>query len=76
MLTDTTTEARAVELEIFRRMSPEQRLMIGFQLSEQVRAFSLAGLRARHPGKSETMLLREYIKIAHDIELPADEKPE
>ncbi|MCB9760496.1 MAG: hypothetical protein H6739_11710 [Alphaproteobacteria bacterium] len=50
---DTTPEAHAVQLQILRSRTGEQRLRMALQLSEDVRAFSRAGIRARHPEYSE-----------------------
>jgi hypothetical protein len=46
---DTTPDAEAVQLAVWRRMSPGQRIELGLQLSEDVRAVTLAGIRSRHP---------------------------
>jgi len=53
---DTTTEAHAVQLQILRSRTGAQRLQMALQLSEDVRAISRAGIRARHPDYSEQEL--------------------
>jgi hypothetical protein len=43
---DTSPEARRVQVEAWRRMTGEERLLLAFQLSEDVRRIAEAG-RAR-----------------------------
>ncbi len=52
-LTDTDPRARAVQIELLRRMSPDERFSLCFQLSDLVSAFSEAGVRAAYPDASE-----------------------
>jgi hypothetical protein len=46
---DTTPEAARVQLEIYRRMPPGQRLRLVLALSDSLRAVVAAGVRTRHP---------------------------
>ena len=46
---DTHPEAYAVQLNLFRRMSPERKLAQVIQLSDDVRVLVTAGVRSRHP---------------------------
>ena len=46
---DTESDAEAVQLDIYRRMTPARRVAIGIQMSLEARATVLAGIRARHP---------------------------
>ena len=57
-LRDTDSGAHAVQLEIYRRMTPEQRLELVCQSVRDGRALTLAGLRLRHPGASEAEIDR------------------
>jgi hypothetical protein len=50
------------QIEILRKMTGEQRLRIGFEITDFVTEFALAGIRYRHPGASDSearRLLRE-----------------
>jgi len=47
---DTTPDADAVQLRLYRAMTSAQRTAIGDQMSEDARATALAAIRARHPG--------------------------
>lgn len=47
----------AVVREAILRMEPAERVRQALELSEQVRALSLAGLRVRHPGCSTLQLV-------------------
>ncbi|MGH9155108.1 MAG: hypothetical protein ACRD1K_04505 [Acidimicrobiales bacterium] len=44
---DTTPEARRVQLDAYRAMSGEERLLLGFALSEDLRRVAEAGDKAR-----------------------------
>jgi len=41
------------QIAIYRRMTGEQLLRIGFEMCDAVRELTLAGIRYRHPGASE-----------------------
>jgi len=50
------------QIRIYRRMTGEQRLRIGFEITDFVTRFALAGIRYRHPEVSDAeaqRLLRE-----------------
>ncbi len=55
---DTDPAAEAVQLEIYRRMTPEQKIHLVCQAIEDSRALSLAGLRFRHPEAPEEEIQR------------------
>ena len=46
---DTTSEAHAVQLMLYRRMGPERRLRVGLELTEMGRRLLRDGIRRRHP---------------------------
>jgi hypothetical protein len=46
---DTSSQANERYFEALRRLSPEQRLQVGAQLTEAVRTLTEAGVRSRHP---------------------------
>lgn len=62
---DTSPEAEAIQLEIFRRMTTAQRLKMALQMSESMRNVALAGLRNRHPEMTEDELFRELMRIMY-----------
>ena len=45
-------------IQILRRMTPEQRLLKAFELSDFSRQLLIHGLRKRHPGVSEAEFAR------------------
>lgn len=60
-----TADARQVE--IYRRMSPSQRLEQAMQMNRQMRVLMDAGLRATHPHLSADERRREIARrIRHD----------
>lgn len=70
MLSDTSPEAAAIQDEIFRRMTPEQRVCIAIEMSESMRNVALAGLRSRRPELNEVELSRELMRIMYDFVPP------
>jgi len=54
---DTGPAAEQVQLDALRRMAPAERIRLAFELSESVRRVTLAGLRARHPDRTDLELV-------------------
>ncbi len=65
---DTSPEAAKVLLDLTRRQTTEQRLRQCFDLIEMTRAFTMAGLRMRHPDASEQELRERYAALVLDRE--------
>ncbi|MCX6376337.1 MAG: hypothetical protein NTU88_09960 [Armatimonadetes bacterium] len=61
---DTTPEALAAQTEVYRKMTPVQRLEIAFDMSLAARELSLARLRMEHPDWTEKQLQREILRYA------------
>ena len=51
------SEGRARQIEIYRRMSPAQRLMTAMQFCMTARKIKAAALRAQHPDWNEEQVL-------------------
>jgi hypothetical protein len=56
---DTTPEAEAVQLDVYRRMTPEKKLQLIFQMNDQLRELLAAGVRLRHPDYGD-----KHVKLA------------
>ena len=63
-MTDTSPSAQAVQLEIQRAMSGEQRLLMAFEMSMFVRELARERIRREHPEWLETEVARELIRLA------------
>jgi hypothetical protein len=50
---DTAPEAAARQREAFRAMTPERRVELAVEMSDQIRAIAESGIRARHPELSD-----------------------
>jgi hypothetical protein len=50
---DTSPEARRVQYELHRRMSPGRKLELVFDMYDTGQRLAIAGLRTRHPDASE-----------------------
>jgi len=71
MFSDTSPEAAQVQNEIFRRMTPEQRVHLALEMSESMRKIARAGLRSRRPDLTEAELSRELLGIMYGFVPPA-----
>lgn len=60
---DTSPTARARQREAFRRMSPEQRVALAAEMSDEVRAITEAGIRDRHPAWADDEVQAELAAI-------------
>lgn len=63
-ISDTTPEAAAVQLEILRKMTGEQRMMLAYEMSMFARELAKAGIRHRYPDWSEAQVDREWLRLA------------
>jgi len=61
---DTNPAAQAVQLEIHRTMSGEQRLLLAFEMSMFARELSCERIRRQHPDWSEKQVTRELLRLA------------
>jgi hypothetical protein len=50
---DTSEEAARVQVEVYRRMAPADRLRVGLELTRMSRDLIAQGIRNRHPEYSE-----------------------
>jgi len=50
---DTSAEAHAAQIEIYRRMTGQERLQVVFRLNHLARATAASGIRSRHPDCTE-----------------------
>ena len=59
---DTTPDAHRKQIEILRKMSPERRALISFELSDNVRQNAIAGIKKLHPNFTQTQIRRELLR--------------
>jgi hypothetical protein len=60
---DTTADAHARQSEIYRRLGGQGRVAVVYRLNQTVKSLALAGIRARHPGYSDTLVERAYTRM-------------
>jgi hypothetical protein len=63
-ITDTTPSAQAIQLQVQRAMSGEQRLLMAFEMSMFARELARERIRREHPEWPETQVARELIRLA------------
>lgn len=64
-ITDTDQATHAVQLGLLRSRSPEQRLGMALQLSDDLLALRCAGIRARHPEYGEAEVEWALRRLVH-----------
>lgn len=60
---DTTPAALAIQREVFRRMTPERRVALALEMSDEIRAVTEAGIRDRHPAWTDDEVQAELVGI-------------
>ena len=63
-ISDTSPEARALQLRIQHAMTGEQRMLLAFEMSEFARELARAGIRRDHPDWTEAQVARELLRLA------------
>jgi len=63
-ITDTNPAAQAVQLDIQRSMSGEQRLLLAYEMSLFARDLNRERIRHEHPEWPETRIARELLRLA------------
>jgi hypothetical protein len=64
-ITDTTPQAAAVQLQLYRAVGPTRRVQIAVELSDVVRQLSLDGIRRRHPEYSEREVAQSFLALVY-----------
>jgi hypothetical protein len=64
VISDTTPEAAACQLEIVRTMSGEQRIQLAYEMSIFVREIAAEGIRHDHPDWTGAQIARELLRRA------------
>jgi len=70
--TDTSTEAEAIQLELLRRMSPEDRIAKMCNLSASLRRMAFDAIRRVHPELNEVAVRLKFIESTYGKELAAE----
>ena len=60
---DTSPEAERVQIEIFRKMTPERRLQLAMELTQTSRNLLASGVRLRHPEYDEEQVHFAVIRL-------------
>lgn len=66
---DTHPEAYRVQIEALRRMSPDRRMAIAVELTEEVRRIAADGVRERHPDYDDETVGRALFRLFYGDEL-------
>jgi hypothetical protein len=50
-------------MQVYRRMSPEARVRVAFEMSEDMRSIALEGIRSRHPEYDDARARRALFRL-------------
>jgi hypothetical protein len=66
---DTSQEAFARQMAAFRAMTPQERVRLAAEMSDELREIVRAGIRARHPAadRAEVQAMLEDILLGPEI---------
>lgn len=73
---DTSKDAHAVQVGIYRAMPASRRSEIAMQMSDDMREVARAGIRARHPDYTEDMVRRALVRLLFGAEVASRMWPE
>ncbi len=59
---DTTVEAARKQFEILRRLTPQKRALISFEISDNIRQIVIAGIKKMHPDFTDTQIKKELLR--------------
>jgi hypothetical protein len=62
-VSDTSSVAQAIQDEIHRTMTGEQRVMLAFEMSLFARELARAGIQKEHPDWPEARVARELLRL-------------
>ncbi len=62
---DTPPEIRRRQLDVYRAMTPAERVEVSLALSEELRRVAVEGIRARHPAFDDADVHREWLRMVH-----------
>ena len=63
-ITDTSPTAQAVQLQVQRAMSGEQRLLLALEMSDLIRELARQRIRQEHSDCPEAKVTRELLRLA------------
>ena len=63
-MSDTSPAAQALQLQILRAMSGEQRMTLAYEMSMFARELAREGIRRDHPDWSDAQIARELLRLA------------
>jgi hypothetical protein len=63
-VSDTGPAAQAIQTEIYRRMTGEERLLLALEMSDFARELAAQRIRDDHPYWSPRLIARELIRIS------------
>jgi len=66
---DTTLEAARKQFEFLRRLPPQKRALISFEISDNVRQNVIAGIKKLHPDFTDTQIKKELLRRTVGYEL-------
>lgn len=69
MAHDTDARVQAEHFAVFRAMTPQRRVELAIEMSEELRAITLASIRSRNPSLTETQARLALIEMLYGVEV-------
>jgi hypothetical protein len=66
-LRDTTPDAAAAQLAVYRRLGPEMRFRLAVEMSEAIRQLARDGIKHRHPYYTESQVTAVLIRQLYGL---------
>ena len=66
---DTSPDAYAVQLDLLRQLTPQQRLRKTFAMSRQLKQMAMDAIRRRHPNFDESQVRLKFIELTYGEDL-------
>jgi hypothetical protein len=63
-ISDTSPEIEAMQMQIRRQMTPDERFRIAIELSDMCRELRKAGIKRDHPDWSNRQVIIELLRLA------------
>lgn len=70
MVSDTHPDVAAMQREMLRRMTKEQRLKLALEMSNYSHACAIELIRSQHPEFNQRQVIRELVRRWYRITLP------
>ncbi|MGK2957079.1 MAG: hypothetical protein ACSLFB_01470 [Acidimicrobiales bacterium] len=73
---DTDTLTRSRHVEVYRGMTPAQRVELAIEMSEELRAITMAAMRFRNPSLTDRGALNALVEALYGVRIGTARDPD